>query len=188
MFIGLNPSTANDSTDDNTIRRVKKMAFEWGFGGVYMANLFTYISTDPAKLDPYGNGISKYIGYIQQLTLYCDTIIFAWGNFPQAIERGKIIADLYDGYALELNKNGSPKHPLYVKSNIRPVNYKDPTGANGAAIDVCYRNSDGTVDVHYSRTENTWECKKLLREVRKVISQQGSSTQYFIRRNGIKID
>lgn len=51
MFIGLNPSTANETSNDPTIRRVKSMANSWGYGGVYMMNLFTFISTDPKKLN-----------------------------------------------------------------------------------------------------------------------------------------
>lgn len=56
MFIGLNPSTANETSNDPTIRRVQSMAKSWGYGGVYMMNLFTFISTDPKKLNiEYGN-------------------------------------------------------------------------------------------------------------------------------------
>ena len=40
MFIGLNPSKANELKDDPTIRRVRRFAFDWGYGGVYMINYF----------------------------------------------------------------------------------------------------------------------------------------------------
>ncbi len=43
MFIGLNPSTANESTDDPTIRSVVAIANNLGYGGVYMLNLFQLI-------------------------------------------------------------------------------------------------------------------------------------------------
>src|SRR3954470_12052751 len=50
MFIGLNPSTANETQDDPTIRRVCKFAFDWGFGGVYMMNLFAWVTAYPQEL------------------------------------------------------------------------------------------------------------------------------------------
>jgi len=39
MFIGLNPSTANENVDDPTIRSVCRMTKNNGYGGVYMMNL-----------------------------------------------------------------------------------------------------------------------------------------------------
>ncbi len=58
MFIGLNPSTANADTDDPTIRRVVRFAKSWGYHGVYMLNLFAYVTPYPEELkkclDPVG--------------------------------------------------------------------------------------------------------------------------------------
>ena len=51
MFIGLNPSTANQIDDDPTIRRVKRFANDWGYGTVYMMNCFAYVSSDPKRLE-----------------------------------------------------------------------------------------------------------------------------------------
>ena len=51
MFIGLNPSTANEEKDDPTIRRVCIFAKKWGFGGVYMANLFPFVTAYPKELE-----------------------------------------------------------------------------------------------------------------------------------------
>lgn len=50
MVIGLNPSTANEHTDDHTIKRIQGIAKFNDYGGIYMTNLFSYISTDPKKL------------------------------------------------------------------------------------------------------------------------------------------
>ena len=47
-FIGLNPSTADETLDDPTIRRCIGFAKAWGAGGMYMLNLFGWRSTDPA--------------------------------------------------------------------------------------------------------------------------------------------
>ena len=50
LFIGLNPSTADEVADDPTIRRCKDFARRWGYGAVCVANLFAYRATKPAKL------------------------------------------------------------------------------------------------------------------------------------------
>ena len=58
MFIGLNPSTADEIQDDPTIRRCIRYAKDWNYGGYIMGNIFAYRSTDPKKLlhidDPIG--------------------------------------------------------------------------------------------------------------------------------------
>ena len=43
LFVGLNPSTADESVDDPTIRRCKGFAADWGYGGLIMANLFALL-------------------------------------------------------------------------------------------------------------------------------------------------
>jgi len=51
MFIGLNPSTANETDSDPTIRSVGRIAKSNDYGGFYMMNCFPYISTDPKGLN-----------------------------------------------------------------------------------------------------------------------------------------
>jgi hypothetical protein len=48
--IGLNPSTADEATDDPTIQRLTHRAREWGYPGLVMTNLFALRSTDPRAL------------------------------------------------------------------------------------------------------------------------------------------
>ena len=127
MFIGLNPSTASEITDDPTIRRVKKFAYGWGYGGVYMMNLFDQITSDPKKLEIPGTP-QKYASrfnindvWLKIIADKCQRIIFAWGSFKEAKEKGRKVTKFLTGYALGINKDGSPKHPLYVKKDVEPV-------------------------------------------------------------------
>ncbi len=127
MFIGLNPSTANESDDDPTIRRVKRFAADWGFGGVYMMNLFAYISTDPKKLlfNPHEKIGYKNNNYLKEIAGKCEKIIFAWGSFSEAHVRSKEVIEMFpQAHVLKINNNGSPKHPLYIKADTVPVRYK----------------------------------------------------------------
>lgn len=123
MFIGLNPSTANAAKNDNTITKVIKIAKANGYGGVYMMNLFSYISTDPEKLiidsDPLVNDI-----WLRTIRLICRDVVFAWGNFKIATGRAKEVESMFTGScALHINANGSPKHPLYCKDDTKFVSF-----------------------------------------------------------------
>ena len=42
LFIGLNPYTADENTDDPTTKRCIDYAKRWGYGGLRMANLFGF--------------------------------------------------------------------------------------------------------------------------------------------------
>ncbi|HWY11777.1 MAG TPA: DUF1643 domain-containing protein [Bacteroidia bacterium] len=123
MFIGLNPSTANENKDDATIRRVRTIASTLGYGGVYMTNCFPYISTDPKQLNEFGNTATNdhWLLLVKDI---CHDVIFAWGNFKIVSESGRnkeLIEMFPNAKALHINKNGSPKHPLYCPSDIQPV-------------------------------------------------------------------
>ena len=80
-FIGLNPSTADEKTDDPTIRKCINYAKCWGYGKILMANLFAFRSTDPNKLnheeDPVG---PENDSYILKSASGVDLIIACWGN------------------------------------------------------------------------------------------------------------
>ena len=117
MFIGLNPSTANESNDDPTIRKVTKIANNLGFGGVYMMNLFTFISTDPTKLNIAEGNLSIADNWLFMIGNKCEKVVFAWGAFEVHGRDKEVRAMFPRRYALHINKNGSPKHPLYCKDN-----------------------------------------------------------------------
>jgi hypothetical protein len=123
MFIGLNPSTANEDSNDPTIRRVISFAKSWGYGGVYMLNLFTYVSAYPEQLKTDNNPLYMADEYLTRYAESVHMIIFAWGNFPIAESRGRYISGMLNGYCLGKNKNGSPKHPLYISSDIKPIKF-----------------------------------------------------------------
>ena len=121
MFIVLKPSTANKINDDPTIRRIKQFTFNWNYGGFYMMNLFTYITPFPEKLKKHNDLPENNIRLLKRTAFECDRVIFAWGSFNEAKERAKEVMRIFDGYALMINKDGSPRHPLYIKGNTNPI-------------------------------------------------------------------
>ncbi len=122
MFIGLNPSTADESLDDPTIRRCKRFAFDWGFGGLIMANLFALRATAPkvmmSHIAPTG---SKNDYWLDSLARDAGIIIAAWGANGSHHGRDKAVLRFMPQMShLGLTKAGMPKHPLYLKANTKP--------------------------------------------------------------------
>lgn len=127
MFIGLNPSTANHEDDDPTIRSVVRIAKANGYGGVYMMNCWTFVSTDPAGLLYDSVAAEENNRKLRMVAGECSTVVFAWGNFPIVKKTGRekeLAAMFPEAKALHINKNGSPKHPLYCKSDSQFIPYK----------------------------------------------------------------
>lgn len=90
MFVGLNPSTANETKDDATIRRVKSMAASWGYGGVYMMNCFPFISTNPDDLKVCDK-LEENDLWLKTISFKCKEIVFAWGSFDIVVEKSRDI-------------------------------------------------------------------------------------------------
>src|SRR6266851_4756596 len=80
-FIMLNPSTADATRDDPTIRRCIFRAQAGGAGALIVTNLFALRATHPLSLrtarDPVGPVNNDHIVFEARLS---DTLICAWGN------------------------------------------------------------------------------------------------------------
>lgn len=125
MFIGLNPSTADETQDDQTIRRCIGFAKRWGYGALCMTNLFAFRATDPRVM----KGHPKPVGdendrWLVACARDAGIIVAAWGvngeHMGRNIEVVKLIDDLQ---CLVVTKEGHPKHPLYVPANVEPQPY-----------------------------------------------------------------
>lgn len=125
MFIGLNPSTADETQDDPTIRRCIRYAQGWGFGGLLMANIFAWRDTDPrgmkAAEDPVGPGNDHALRGAYKLSAL---VVAAWGAHGEHMGRGHAVrAMLPRLHYLRLTKGGHPGHPLYLPASLRPVEW-----------------------------------------------------------------
>lgn len=126
MFVGLNPSTANEIETDPTIRSAGRIAKHNGYGGFYMMNCFPYVSTDPNELRDYGNtALNDH--YLYRIAAKCQDVVFAWGSFKIVVELGRdteLIGMFPNAKALAVNKNSSPKHPLYCSSKTTLIPFR----------------------------------------------------------------
>lgn len=138
-FIMLNPSTADHTVDDPTIRRCKTFALGWGYSKLMVVNLFAYRATDPYSLihsteDIVGPRNKAYVAYAME---EADMVIAAWGtnvaNSPFLERRARPIIDLIhrskETFALKITKNGWPVHPLYQPANACPIHFCTRSGA-----------------------------------------------------------
>lgn len=126
--VGLNPSTANDTEADNTMKRVMKFAEYNGFDGFVMLNLYPQRATHPSELhrecDP--DYFQNNLKIIEQFISEEDgaTVLLAYGNNigtrEYLKESQRAIIELCKRYnakivCVALTKYGIPKHPLYAK-------------------------------------------------------------------------
>lgn len=138
MWVMLNPSTADATQDDPTIRRVVRFTQRPRFlghvapGGVVVCNLFAFRATDPRELTRcLGTaGIDVAIGPSNNSTIMrcakeASRIVCAWGNKGRLGERGERVARMlsdagFELWALgEVSFLGQPRHPLYLKSDTQ---------------------------------------------------------------------
>jgi hypothetical protein len=123
MFIGLNPSTADETEDDPTIRRCAAFAKAWGYSSLCMANLFAFRATQPEAmkvvLDPVGPDNDDHL---QRCAEKAGVVVAAWGT--HGVHRGRnaqVRKMLPVLHALRLTKDGHPGHPLYLPKTLEPV-------------------------------------------------------------------
>jgi hypothetical protein len=128
LFIMLNPSTADENILDPTLRRCLGYAMKWGYGTMYICNLFALRSTNPKELyisdDSIGPDNNRYI---RETANECEKIILAWGNHGNLDDRYIDVIELltepieYPLFILARTKMLQPSHPLYLKGDLIPV-------------------------------------------------------------------
>lgn len=126
LWVALNPSTADETADDPTIRKCSGFQNHWFTarrGDLVIVNLFALRATDPRALrihpDPVGPLNEDMIELTARETVAAGgAVVAAWGADRFARERAIETADLLSDFAtvwcLGTTKDGSPRHPLYV--------------------------------------------------------------------------
>ena len=122
LYIMLNPSLADDKNDDPTIRRLINFTKKFNYGGFLVGNIFTTITPNPKEIDK-SKGISdKNFEKLLKLINKVDQIVYAWGD---NIEEPQLLKELVlNPKCFGKNLNGSPKHPLYLPSETKLINFR----------------------------------------------------------------
>lgn len=124
LFIMLNPSTADDNEDDNTIKKCIRYATKWGYGGFYVGNLYAFRSKARSVLKTVLNPIGEDNEMnLLKLSKKCDKTVCAWGNEEGRPER--IFSKFKNLHYLKINKDKekTPAHPLYLNGDLIPIKF-----------------------------------------------------------------
>ena len=122
LYIMLNPSIGNEKIDDPTIRRLLSFTRKFDYGGFFVGNLFTYITPNPKTLDT-GIGLTnKNLKILINLVSKVDKVVYAWGNYIE--EPNELKTFISNPMCFGKNINGTPKHPLYLPSDSKLLNFR----------------------------------------------------------------
>lgn len=124
LFVMLNPSTADATKDDPTIRRCVGFAKREGCTGMTVVNLFALRATDPAELakhaDPFGPDDEADLAALvalqgkprRKVTAAKVLALIARDGEGGAKRRTTTIIPIENPCA-----EGHPRHPLYIKGD-----------------------------------------------------------------------
>lgn len=132
-FIGVNPSTADATEDDATIRKMRGFAQRNGHGRMIVVNLFAYRATDVRDLsrcaDPYGVDCDHEL---RRAINEAVRVVPCWGSLDKLPvhlrQRAGNVSVIVHSAGRQtdcfgLTKNGDPKHPLMLGYNTPLVSY-----------------------------------------------------------------
>jgi hypothetical protein len=132
----LNPSLADATQDDPTVRKCIGYAKRWGYNRIDIVNLSTFRSPSPSKLVVAGFPNGERADEKLQEVIYSTDVkrfVVAWGTWGgrmqdriafvlAAAKRAALPAE-----CLTENQDGSPAHPLYLSYKLEPKPWKGPS-------------------------------------------------------------
>ena len=122
LYIMLNPSIGNETIDDPTIRSLLSFTRKFDYGGFFVGNLFTYITPNPKTLDTSIGLTNKNLNILTNLVSKVDKVVYAWGNYIE--EPNELKTFISNPMCFGKNINGTPKHPLYLPSDSKLLNFR----------------------------------------------------------------
>ncbi|VAW04906.1 FIG01028065: hypothetical protein [hydrothermal vent metagenome] len=125
MFLGMNPSTAGAEVSDPTCHREVGFAKRWGFNRYLKGNMLDWRATSPKDI-PHDLVLAcsaANIPAIVAMAEEAEIVVMAYGKLHPRY--GPIVNAIFDAveasgkplHCLGVNKDGSAKHPLYLRSD-----------------------------------------------------------------------
>ena len=130
LFIGLNPSTADEYHNDPTVHRLLAFANKWGYGGIYLCNVFSYRAKNPETLSEVEAIHSANIPAIMMANKLTVMAVVAWGDGIEKVKNGRSVAEhikklVEPAFCFGLTQKGNPKHPLYLPNGAEVVELEE---------------------------------------------------------------
>lgn len=133
LWVMLNPSTADCTVNDPTIKQCMTFSTLWGFDAMDVVNLFALRATDPRALDEFP---AHRIGpendtWTVKKAAEANMIVCAWGANKHAPARAayavnNLLRPFMPLFCLGTTKSGMPWHPLYRPHNLKPKLWSMP--------------------------------------------------------------
>jgi hypothetical protein len=126
-WVMLNPSTADETSDDPTIRRVVRFTRDAGYARLVVVNLFAARATNPKALLSLADPVGPRNDYETCASVSSsNAVVLAWGALHRRLRwradwAQEAVREMTDAPALCLGKtmHGDPRHPLYVPASQR---------------------------------------------------------------------
>lgn len=136
LWVMLNPSTADATRDDATVRKRVGFTARRGFSSLYIVNLFAWRTRHPGELlsagDPVGPLNNFYLG-AHAGSPFCKGIVVAWGSLDfmrrsRVYDRAAQVVDLLRILpqpiaCLGKSKSGDPRHPSRIGYDTPLLNF-----------------------------------------------------------------
>ena len=135
-FLMVNPSTADATVDDATIRKCVGFAERQGFGRLIVGNKFAWRATDVRDLiradDPVG---PENNAHLEQIAQDADLLVAAWGplsKLPRWLRtRWVAIQNIAERAGKPLHcfgtaQDGHPRHPLMLAYDTPLIDWRNP--------------------------------------------------------------
>lgn len=120
-IVMLNPSTADGSKDDPTIRKCRSFVLAQGFSSFVVTNLFAFRTSSPSMIP---KNVDEAVGpendfQIAKAAADAQVILCAWGNHGGLHGRAERVKEILRSStrpmrALGITKVGEPRHPLWT--------------------------------------------------------------------------
>ena len=136
-FFGVNPSTADASVDDATVRKWRGFVQRWGGSRFIVGNVFAYRATDVNELatavDPFGDLIGDHT---TEIISEADVLVPCWGNANKVPPRLQFAFDMLMDALVSSGKPvkhfgvtaaGDPKHPLMLGYSTPLLAWGEPS-------------------------------------------------------------
>lgn len=130
LWIGMNPSKAGSNVDDPTVAKETLITKRHGGSAYIKCNVMDWIETDSHTVSQISKPCSSLNhSVIMNRAFAADKIVCAWGLLhhtlkPFAIRiQDSLLRQRYELWCLGTTKDGSPKHPLYLKATTKIIRY-----------------------------------------------------------------
>ena len=128
LFVMHNPSTADATVNDPTIRRCLHFAGDWGFDRLTVGNVNPTRATKPKDATiPPPEILAQNDEHLASLAIWADLVVAAWGAAApdELVERAvDVVTRIRPMKALALTAAGRPRHPLYLKASLEPFAWR----------------------------------------------------------------